>query len=206
MKRLTEIGLRTGTDKATYHHFTEYYDDIFSRYTSPRILEIGVASFASIAMYLEYFNNPYVVGMDINDKPDFINERWKFVQGDQTNIQDLERCVQGEGLFDIILDDGGHSMKQQQVSFGFLIDYVKPGGYYILEDLHTSMNPDYIESDCQYTSLEMLERLNNKEEHFSNYISTEKQKEILHKIKSIEVVAKDASNYRDSVTSIIEIK
>jgi len=51
MKKLTEIGQKYGTDKATYHFFTEVYDDIFQQYENPRILEIGVAQYKSIAMY-----------------------------------------------------------------------------------------------------------------------------------------------------------
>jgi len=39
--------------------------------------------------------------------------------------------------FDIIIDDGGHTMKQQQISLKYLFNAVKPGGYYVLEDLHT---------------------------------------------------------------------
>lgn len=206
MKRLTEIGLKTGTDKATYHSFTEHYEDVFAQYINPRILEVGVYNYGSIAMYLEYYKDPYIVGMDIEDKSQYINSKWKFVQGDQTSVEDLSRCVEGEDLFDIILDDGGHSMKQQQVTFGYLIDYVKPGGYFILEDLHTSLRPDYIESDCEFTSLQMLERIKNKESYFSNYIPEDQQTNILNKIESISIIAKDPSDLTDSVTSIIKIK
>ena len=39
--------------------------------------------------------------------------------------------------FDIIIDDGGHTMKQQQISLGILFFAVKSGGYYVIEDLHT---------------------------------------------------------------------
>jgi hypothetical protein len=30
-------------------------------------------------------------------------------------------------------------MEQQQVSFGYLFESVRPGGYYIIEDVHTSV-------------------------------------------------------------------
>ncbi len=205
MKRLTKIGYAAGTDKATYHLYTEHYDDVFSQFKNPRILEIGVANYNSIQMYLDYFENPYIVGMDIFDKQHLVNDKWKFIQGDQSQISDLKKCIDGEDLFDIIIDDGGHSMKQQQITFGFLIDYVKPGGYYILEDLHTSLRNEFIESDCQYTSLEMLRKINNQESNFSNYINIEQQKHILTKIQSIDIIAKDENDYYDSVTSIIQI-
>ena len=37
--------------------------------------------------------------------------------------------------FDVIIDDGGHSNKQIDVSFKLLWPTVKPGGYYFIEDL-----------------------------------------------------------------------
>ena len=42
---------------------------------------------------------------------------------------------------DIIIDDGGHYMHQQQISFGFLFAYMRSGGLYFIEDLHTSYWP-----------------------------------------------------------------
>jgi hypothetical protein len=206
MKTLTQIGIKTGTDKALYHEFTEHYDNIFSKYSSPRILEIGVYNFSSISMYLEYFKNPYIVGMDIEDKSQYLNNKWKFIKGDQTKIQDLHKCIENEDLFDIIIDDGGHTMKQQQITFGYLINYVKPGGIYILEDLHTSFNSNYIESDCEFTSYEMLNKIKNKEKYFSNYISKNDQFTIINKIKNINIICKNLNNLTDSVTSIIKLK
>lgn len=43
-----------------------------------------------------------------------------------------------DGLFDIIIDDGGHTMDQQMTSLEFLWKAVKPGGLYVIEDLQTS--------------------------------------------------------------------
>ena len=206
MKKLTEIGLKTGTDKANYHLFTEHYDDVFSLYKNPRILEIGIYNFSSIATYLEYYEKPYIVGMDIENKDNFTSDKWKFVKGDQTSVLDLQKCVLNEDLFDIIIDDGGHTMKQQQVTFGFLMDYVKPGGFFILEDLHTSLKPEYIEDDCKFTSLQMLERIKLGEKYFSNYINKDQQSKIFDKIEYINIIPKDSSDYSDSVTSIIKIK
>lgn len=204
MKRLTEVGLRTGADKAVDHLFTEFYDDVFSTYESPRILEIGVHMGASIQMYLQYFKNPYVVGMDISKKVD-TDGSWKFVLGDQTNLNDLYKCVE-DVPFDFILDDGGHTMRQQQITFGYLFDYVRSGGYYIIEDLHTSSIPEYIESDAQYTTYEMLQRLQNGESHFSNYIPEETQLKIIDRVESVVLWYKTPGVLHESVTSLIKIK
>jgi hypothetical protein len=39
---------------------------------------------------------------------------------------------------DILIDDGGHTMKQQIVTFEVLFDHVKQDGVYLVEDLHPS--------------------------------------------------------------------
>ena len=41
------------------------------------------------------------------------------------------------GDFDMIIDDGGHTMEQMQISLNYLWDQVKPGGLYVIEDLHS---------------------------------------------------------------------
>jgi len=57
--------------------------------------------------------------------------------GDQSKEDDLSQVFQ-DGPFDVIVDDGGHSMHQQIVSLRTLFRHVKPGGVYVIEDLLTS--------------------------------------------------------------------
>ena len=79
--------------------------------------------------------------------------------------------------FDIIIDDGGHTMKQQQTSFGVLFKNVSSGGLYILEDLHTSIwetnlahGGHFITNDDEITSLEMLKKFNvEKKNNIKSY-------------------------------------
>lgn len=49
--------------------------------------------------------------------------------------------AQTSGPFDVIIDDGSHVGEHQWTSFRALIDHVKPGGWYVLEDLSTSYSP-----------------------------------------------------------------
>lgn len=51
--------------------------------------------------------------------------------------------LESGGNFDIIVEDGGHTMDQQRVSLEHLWSAVKPGGVYFLEDLQTSFLPHY---------------------------------------------------------------
>ena len=57
----------------------------------------------------------------------------------QNSKSELSKSI-GEKTYDVILDDGGHSMKQQMNTLEVYWPHVNPGGVFIMEDLHTS-NP-----------------------------------------------------------------
>lgn len=66
--------------------------------------------------------------------------------GDQADAGFLERFAAdttADGLFDLVVDDGGHTMEQQMISLEHLWPIVKPGGLYVIEDLQTSFLVNY---------------------------------------------------------------
>jgi hypothetical protein len=65
--------------------------------------------------------------------------------GDQQSVEDLTRVIAETKVqyFDFIVEDGGHSMKMQQVSTSYLFQFVRPGGAFFLEDLLTSFIEGY---------------------------------------------------------------
>lgn len=65
--------------------------------------------------------------------------------GDQANETFLGEVVLDwkKDKLDIIIDDGGHTMRQQQTSFAALWEIVAPGGLYVIEDLTTSYSSHY---------------------------------------------------------------
>ena len=75
----------------------------------------------------------------LNGKP-----RVKIIAGDQENVAHLDRLLGVSGKeFDLIIDDGGHTMNQQFISFKHLFPTLKDGGFYFLEDLQTSYWDQY---------------------------------------------------------------
>lgn len=72
-------------------------------------------------------------------KPEF---PWRYVTGDQGNMEDLKSWIDTTGgEFDFIVDDGGHTVPQQWESFQQLFfKALKPGGVYFIEDLHINRN------------------------------------------------------------------
>lgn len=80
--------------------------------------------------------------------------------GSQDDVVFLNTINTTQGYFDIIVDDGGHTMKQQITSFTHLLGKVRSGGLYIIEDLQTSY---FAAPDSGYlvnsTTLELIKRL-----------------------------------------------
>jgi hypothetical protein len=142
---LSELA-RHRTDKSMQGHgFTEVYDCFFAplRRSARMILEIGVEQGASLELWRDYFPEARVYGIDLVAKTHLDDSRIRTFVADQANRFQLQAVIDRTGGdFDIILDDGGHSMLQQQVSLGALFPHVKPGGFYVVEDLHTSLRRD----------------------------------------------------------------
>jgi hypothetical protein len=144
MKLLTEIGLKYGTDKAEPHYFTDFYDDKFNsiRFEPLRILELGVAHGASIRMWLEYFPNAHITGVDIVEHP-FEHERFTYIKEPHYKF-----ALQNKSFFDIIIDDGSHITSEQVDLYDVLYSTaLARNGFYVCEDLHTSFMSEYIIRD-----------------------------------------------------------
>ena len=149
MKTLEELTIKYDVDQLGLG-YTPHYASLFEnkRNDVTKVLEIGVETGRSHRMWLEYFPNATIYGFDIfrfgveefhrlQEGNPYLDRSVMF-EGDQENIEDLNKFLSlYGGDFDIIIDDGGHSMRQQQISLGVLFDAVKSGGHYVIEDLHT---------------------------------------------------------------------
>jgi len=154
------------TDKGLPGHgYTNIYEGFLIpwKYDPIRIMEIGVAQGGSLKLWYEYFPQASIFGIDIEDATRFENSRTKTCIADQSKRDQLERCVrQFGGAFDLLIDDGGHTMDQQQISLGYLFRYVRSDGFYFLEDIHTSIPEAYpgfgVSPDERNTTLTMLSK------------------------------------------------
>ena len=133
----------TATDKGPGgHNYTELYERLFFPWKDEpiTIFEIGVAGGGSLKMWEAYFPQARIFAVDILPKSAFNTARVKTLIADQAKRDQLQAAIDAAGGdIHILIDDGGHSMEQQQVSLGFLFKFVRPGGYYVIEDVHTSL-------------------------------------------------------------------
>lgn len=138
---LLQISLKYNTSKlydpecfGYFEHYWNHFKAFRDRDTN--LLEIGVKDGQSLLMWDEFFKGKCCTfGVDINStyKADNV-----FI-GDQIDINFLQNINNDVGPFDIIIDDGGHTMSQQQISFSYLFPIaLQEGGLYIIEDIGTS--------------------------------------------------------------------
>lgn len=132
----------TGRVINKWEHYFEVYDRHFSKYRDKEIviLEIGTYYGGSLQMWKHYFGNKAkIYGIDINPNcKQLEEENIKIFIGSQSNKNFLEKVKKEIPPIDILIDDGGHTMLQQIISFEELFDHIKPDGVYLCEDLHTS--------------------------------------------------------------------
>jgi hypothetical protein len=152
------------TDKGPgQHNYTELYERLFLQWKNEpiTIFEIGIANGGSLKMWQEYFPQARIFAVDIEPKTQFDNSRVRTFIGDQADRDQLKAAIEAAGEPHILIDDGGHTMQQQQVSLGYLFKHVRPGGYYVIEDVHTSLPALWkgygVERDGANTTLRMLE-------------------------------------------------
>lgn len=205
MKTLYELGLKYDTDKSTKHLFTVVYDIYFNelREQNINLLEIGILNGSSLKCWNEYFKNANIYGADIKDCSMYDSDKIKTFITNQLKVEELMLLPKNN---DIIIDDGGHTMEQQQITFKTLfLDNLKSGGIYIIEDLHTSLfyyGNKYNATEHNNTYSLLCDLKNGFKKENSDYFVNDKEfDELYEKISSIKIFD---IKYKSSTSIIIK--
>lgn len=160
MNSLKDIIDKWGSDK-NLSNYTELYQNIFEpiREKELDLLEIGIGTLtngisnmrntpienyqqgASLRAWQEYFPNAMIWGGDIAEDTQFEDVRIKTFLFNSVDLDECETAL-GDLTFDIIIDDGCHSEYVQMLTLNNLFKRVKPGGYYIIEDIERGNDSD----------------------------------------------------------------
>ena len=129
------------------YHYLDIYDKLLRDWQGRDVsfLEIGVYKGGSIRMWRDFWGpKSTVTFLDIDPACAALQlDGTKVEIGDQTDTAFLKRIAETYGPFDMIVDDGGHKMDHQNVSFRELWPHLKDRGLYIVEDTHTSYWPGF---------------------------------------------------------------
>lgn len=123
-------------------NYFEIYQNLFNSYRNKDIvfLEIGLNDGGSINFFKNFFSpNSKIIGFDCNPKSLILErENIKIFKGDQGSEKDWIKFFKIYGKLDIVLDDGGHTNKQQIVTFENVLPNLNDDGLLVIEDTECS--------------------------------------------------------------------
>jgi hypothetical protein len=177
---LCDLMKEFGSDKSTWHSYTEVYNNIFEKFIGKNInlFEVGLGTNnievasnmgsegkpgASLRAWKEYFKNANIYGADIDKNILFSEENIKTYYVDQYSDSDIAALWNNEDLknieFDIIIDDGIHELKGNINFLKNSLHKLKKGGYYVIEDIISHAVGNYEDSlkslNCEYKILDL---------------------------------------------------
>ena len=143
MEDIPDIGLSDKGDRHPQHkHFyIDVYDAMFSHWKDEpvQLMELGIASGASLLMWSQFFSKGHVLGLDIVEpvRKDYLEKlpNAGMIFGDAYNIDNSNYIVQNISKQDVFIEDGAHDIDNQIKALRQYYKLVRPGGYYICEDM-----------------------------------------------------------------------
>ncbi len=181
---------------------------------------------ASMKMWEEYFINAEIYGLDLhdfsvldqrhprihtlacngdlrefNDFHEITNQHlvniYNSFPGGRVGLNEISNIFGSE--FDIIIDDGPHTMRSQQLFLGYMFKQLKSGGTFIIEDLHTGNNSAYWHVYNSYPqtnilTIDMLRKFKETGKIESDFIREEEKIYIENNFKEVFIEDSKYSN------------
>ena len=179
--------------KITAHGYSKFYEKYFfdRKNEQCNILELGSFYGNACASLFFYFNNSKIYSGDIY--PDLFRYKSKRINnffidnGSEDSIK--KNLLNKEIRFDIIIEDGGHSFKDQIISLFLLFRKLNPGGLFITEELDfPDTRKDMNINNEKPTLKNILLSIIEKKEFNSKYVSENDKRYLLENYASVEIL------------------
>jgi hypothetical protein len=127
-----------------------------------KLLEKDYTFGNSLRAWRDYFTNANVYGIDVDENTMFEEERIKTFCSSSMDKDTMDNILSKLPQFDMVIDDGLHTLEANLETLKIVFPYLKNGGIYVIEDVN--QNRDwYIEKlladnrfintigECDYT-------------------------------------------------------
>ncbi len=179
-------------EKIVSHNYSAFYDKYFRNIKKDKIslLELGSHEGKGLASFFFYFPNSDLIGANIN--PFQMRFNSKRISELFVDVSSSRSIISLSGYLkknpDIIIDDASHNLKDILTAFGILFKKLKSGGCYVIEDMDQfkalkELNPYSDEP----TPLEILKKINDKQDFKTSFIDEESKKYLIENIKNIKI-------------------
>jgi hypothetical protein len=152
----------TLTDKNTGHSYLPVYEQLFSpfRDTCKNLLEVGVFDGGSIKLWEDYFPKANIYGLDLDLRRNKFTPRTHRVHILQADAYSPSVVGKFEPeSFDAVIDDGWHTLDSMCLFAALYINFVRPGGYLIIEDLQ---HPSWADEIKKFLPSSMVSRVEDR--------------------------------------------
>jgi predicted O-methyltransferase YrrM len=129
-----------GTDKITTHSYGDVYENILQqlkRRPDVKILEIGVMTGAFLQALHEFLPDAQLYGIDVDLNRYRYPRNLPYIQLYERDgtTKETAHTVGQDFKFDLIIEDGSHSIISQISTLDAFAPFVKPNGWYVTEDI-----------------------------------------------------------------------
>jgi hypothetical protein len=142
IKNVLEIGIGT-IDKEKDSSMYVYKQNDAPQYTYGN----------SLRAWRDFFVNANIVGVDVDENTMFEEERIKTFCSSSFDKKTMNKILSGLDKFDLIIDDGLHTMEANLRTLEIVFPYLKDGGMYVIEDVnqHDDWYIDELLKDDRFT-------------------------------------------------------
>lgn len=188
-----------------HNNYFKIYDHIFKKYIGKKIIlvEIGVLNGGSLFMWKNFFGaNAEIIGIDLNPEAQRWEKRgFRIFIGNQSDPNFWKDFFKKVGRVDVVIDDGGHTNKQQVFTLLETIPNINNDGMLVVEDIHASYMTKF-RNPSKYSFINfskiIVDQLNLRSRLFNN----DKMNLLQKKIFSVEFYQSIAVFNIDSTESI----
>jgi hypothetical protein len=125
-----------------YESYFSTYEELLKNYVGRPVtfVEVGVFNGGSLFMWREYLGpEARIIGIDLNPgAKSWEKHGFEIYIGDQASEDFWKNFFNDVGPVDVLIDDGGHTNRQQITTVDCAIENIRNGGVLIVEDVHTS--------------------------------------------------------------------
>jgi hypothetical protein len=163
MSKLRGLFFESKLYSIKWSNYFNIYETLFSPYVGKQItfVEVGVLNGGSLLMWRNYFGpQARIIGIDNNPNCKKLEKIGDFeiIIGDQGNPE-FWRSLKNQNIqIDILLDDGGHTNKQQIVTVYNSLDLINDDGLIVVEDTHASYMSEF-GNPSKYSFIEYCKNL-----------------------------------------------
>ena len=179
-------------EKIQAHGYGNFYEKHFKKIKERNlnILEIGSFYGNASASLFFYFKNSFLYAADIF--PDLFRYKSKrinnFFVDSSEELSIKKNIINTTIMFDIIIEDASHSLKDQIISLFLLFKKIKSGGLFIVEELDfPDTRKDMNLNNEKPTLREIFKKIKKNESFDSKYILPEDKKYFLKNYSDIEI-------------------